>query len=68
MGGGLGGTLLAATIVGKAGHTGRVARYDPADKTYLVDFESGGHRWVRRGCFDVAIGWGGSFDLIPLPI
>lgn len=40
-------------------------RSDPADAMYLVDV-GGVVKWVTRGCFDVAIGWGGA-DLIPFP-
>lgn len=61
------GTSLGAEPITRshAGRTGRVVRSDPADAMYLVDV-GGVVKWVTRGCFDVAIGWGGA-DLIPFP-
>eukprot|EP00667_Euglena_gracilis_P001522 EG_transcript_1522 len=50
--------LEAEHIVGQAGRTGKVVRYDPEDATYLVDFGDDVDKWVTRGCFDVAIDGG----------
>eukprot|EP00667_Euglena_gracilis_P000755 EG_transcript_755 len=48
----------AVRLVPLASKQGTVKRYNAADDTYLVEFDSCGSHWVPRSCFNVSLGNG----------